>query len=185
MAWPRSSLPGLRDLDLTLGLRRGLRSLTLAVLAGGGCGLVIGLADAGPLLAAVPEVQRQLLRNLSLDSRLLLFLHGALNDELLLRMVGMSGLVWLLAVLGGGVRRWTHPAAIVLTAAVLWPLLARGYLLALDWTALTLVRELVLHVGAGLLWGWLYWRHGWLAALVGHCAAQQVLQPSLSLFGGG
>ena len=185
MTGPRSGIPVPRDLDLSLGLRHGARSLTLAVVAGAGLGLAIGLADAGPFHAAVPEVQRQLLRALSLDSRLLLFLRGALIDELLLRMVGMTALVWLFSALSGGPRRWIHPAAIVLTAAVLWPLLARGYLQALDWSLLTLLRETVLHVGAGLLWGWLYWRHGWLAALAGHIAAQQVLQPALSLFGGG
>lgn len=33
----------------------------------------------------------------------------------------------------------------------------------------------------GSVWGWLYWRHGWLAALAGHVLAHPVLDPLLRL----
>lgn len=33
----------------------------------------------------------------------------------------------------------------------------------------------------GCVWGWLYWRHGWLAALVGHGAVHLMLDPALLL----
>ena len=33
----------------------------------------------------------------------------------------------------------------------------------------------------GCVWGWLYWRHGWLAALTGHAACHLLLDPLLML----
>ncbi len=33
----------------------------------------------------------------------------------------------------------------------------------------------------GSVWGWLYWRHGWLAALAGHMLVHPVLDPLLKL----
>ena len=33
----------------------------------------------------------------------------------------------------------------------------------------------------GCLWGYLYWRHGWLAALIGHATSHLVLDPLLML----
>lgn len=32
----------------------------------------------------------------------------------------------------------------------------------------------------GCVWGWLYWRHGWLAALAGHASAHLLLDPVLA-----
>jgi len=33
----------------------------------------------------------------------------------------------------------------------------------------------------GCVWGWLYWRHGWLAAVAGHVLTHPVLDPVLYL----
>jgi hypothetical protein len=33
----------------------------------------------------------------------------------------------------------------------------------------------------GSVWGWLYWRHGWLAGLIAHGASHLVLDPLLAL----
>jgi len=33
----------------------------------------------------------------------------------------------------------------------------------------------------GSVWGWLYWRHGWLAALIAHGASHLALDPLLAL----
>ena len=32
----------------------------------------------------------------------------------------------------------------------------------------------------GSVWGWLYWRHGWLAALIGHGSTHLLLDPALA-----
>ena len=31
----------------------------------------------------------------------------------------------------------------------------------------------------GSAWGWLYWRHGWTSAAIGHCASHLLLDPLL------
>jgi hypothetical protein len=35
------------------------------------------------------------------------------------------------------------------------------------------------YLAVGSVWGWLYWRHGWVSALIGHGAAHLVLDPLL------
>jgi hypothetical protein len=46
---------------------------------------------------------------------------------------------------------------------------------------MTLLREVTLHGAAGVLWGWIYWRYGWLSGLTGHLCAHLSLQPLLSV----
>lgn len=132
-------------------------------------------ADLTLFAAIVPTSQTQLFAapSLVLISALVLY------DELVLRFAGMTLLTWLLTRMIGKRNDIIHWIAIALTAGVLWPLSARGYLATLDWSALTLLREVALHGGAGVAWGWLCWRHGWLAGLVGHLAAYGALLPLL------
>lgn len=169
----------LRRLGLTLGLRQGSRSLVIAATLGAGFGLFMALADATLLHAAIPDSQRILARDWSMAARLIRFLQGALLDEVVLRLVGMSTLVALLARMSRQSRVVSHDLAIALTALGLWPLYAHAYLAHLPLTGLTMLREAVLHGGAGMVWGWLYSRHGWLAGLVGHGSCHLALQPLL------
>ena len=46
-------------------------------------------------------------------------------------------------------------------------------------TVLTVVREIMLHGFAGILWGYLYWRYGLVAAMIGHISAHVSLWSSL------
>ncbi|MBC2668570.1 hypothetical protein ACFOON_16160 [Novosphingobium piscinae] len=170
-------------LGLTLRLREGWRSAGIAVGAGLAVGLAMALADATVFRAVVPDSQRLLAGTVPLFARLALFLRGALQDEVLLRLIGLTAVLGGLVALRGRRSARVDALAALLVAALLWPLHARGYLAGLDWTALTAARELVLHVGAGTVWGWLYCRHGWLAALGGHASAHLVLQPLLPLLG--
>jgi hypothetical protein len=48
-------------------------------------------------------------------------------------------------------------------------------------TTLTVVREIILHEAAGILWGYLYWRHGLIVAIAGRISAHVSLEPLLSL----
>lgn len=158
-----------------LGFRNGWRSFGIALAAGLGVGASIALADLSLFAGIVPVSQKQLLAEPSLP------LIGALvlYDELVLRFAGLTALTWLLTRVTGKQSDIIHWIAIALTAGVLWPLSARGYIATLDWSALTLLREVTLHGGAGMAWGWLCWRHGWLAGLAGHLAAYGALVPML------
>jgi len=41
------------------------------------------------------------------------------------------------------------------------------------------VYDAVRFVGPGVLWGWLFWRHGFVAALLGHTGTHPLLDPAL------
>lgn len=149
------------------GFRHGWRSLGIACAAGLGFGAAMGLSELTVFAGTGPSSQHALLN--PPDWPLIAAL--VLADELLLRLIGLTALAWLLARFTALRDRAVHWTAILLTALVLWPLSARGYLLGLDWTVTVALREVLLHGGAGVLWGWLCWRHGWLAGLAGHLSA--------------
>lgn len=161
--------------------RRGWRSLGLAAALGLGFGVYMALADHVFFAGAVPAVQRIALAQEPLAARLLLHARGALLDEIAYRLIALTALAWALASLVKWRVPGVHWAAIVLTALMVYPLGNMAYFRALDPGALTVLRELALHGGAGVVWGWLYWRHGWLSGLTGHIAAHLSLQPLLGL----
>ena len=169
----------LGDLCFRLLPRNGWRSLALALGLGLAFGAYMALADHFVFASAVPAVQRILLAQNSLSERLAFFARGALLDELEYRLIALTALAWGLASLAKRPAPAAIWAAIVLTALVVYPLGNWSYFRALDPTVMSLLRELALHGGAGVLWGWLYWRHGWLSGLAGHIAAHLSLQPLL------
>ncbi len=161
--------------------RQGLRSLAIALIAGLAFGLWMALADAALFAGAVPDVQRLMVAQMSTSERIMWFARGALVDEMIFRLIALTALAWCLALMSGlrgGALAWP---AILLTALVVYPLGSWAYLSALEPGALTALRELALHGAAGVLWGWLYWRHGWLSGVTGHIAAHLSLQPLLTL----
>lgn len=168
-------------LDYHLLPRQGWRSLALAIALGVGFGAYMAIADRTVFAAAIPEAQRATLAANGLAARLAFYARGAVIDEIAYRLIAMTALTWGLAWLSGRAGRTVHWAAIALTALVIYPLGNWPYFLALDPSGLTLARELALHGAAGLLWGWLYWRHGWLSGLAGHVGAHLALQPLLTL----
>jgi hypothetical protein len=151
------------------GLRHGARSLTLAVGAGLAFGLWMIVADRWLFSAIVPASQHALFAG----PEYLTIGWLVLRDEVLLRGLVLPVLLWT----GFARLRLGPPIAIFLTALIAWPLLNSVYAASLDLSALVVMRELTLHVAAGSLWGWLCWRHGWLAGLTGHVAAYGALLP--------
>ncbi|MFQ5593941.1 MAG: CPBP family intramembrane glutamic endopeptidase [Anaerolineae bacterium] len=103
--------------------------------------------------------------------------YGGINEELLLRLGVMTLLVWL----GSKLTRAAQPGAGViwmanLLAAVLFGLAhlpATAAILPL--TAMVVTRAVVLNGLAGVVFGWLYWRRGLLAAMVAHFSTDIVL----------
>ena len=171
----------LRRLDLCLTFRNGAQSARFALLAGMGFGLFMAMADMVLFASAVPEVQRYAVTQVSLGGRLAHYLRGAAIDEVQFRLIAMTGLIWLLSHMPKAGGKWQHWTSLSLAALVVYPLMNMNYISYLDWSVLTFARELVLHGGAGMLWGWLYWKHGWLAGLTGHMGAHLTLQPLLGL----
>lgn len=90
-------------------------------------------------------------------------------EEIKFRLVLMSGLAILFKFAKG---RLTSPAAVAII--VIAQFANVGTLVMADPLYASLRYWLV-----GSVWGWLYWRHGWLAALTGHVCAHPVLDPML------
>jgi hypothetical protein len=139
----------------------------------------MALADGTVFAAVVPEVQHWMLGTMDLGQRLAFAARGVVFDEIVLRFGVLAALVWALARVRGRTDDATWWVAILIVALAVYPLSAWSYFSALDWSGLTVAREVLLHGGAGALWGWLCWRHGWLAGLAGHLAAHLSLQPLL------
>ncbi len=116
---------------------------------------------------------------------LLAALYGGIVEELLLRLGLMTTLVWL----GTRLTRASRPSATLLWGSnILAALLfGAGHLPAvamlLPLTPLLVTRTLLLNAVGGLLFGWLYWRSGLLAAMIAHFSADIVLHVIIPLLG--
>lgn len=95
----------------------------------------------------------------------------AMREELLYRLGLQSLLVALPLLLG----RKTGPHWML--AAIVLAQLANVGLLALVWPPYGLIRFWLV----GCIWGWLYWKHGFVSALVGHAIVYFLLNPLLLL----
>ena len=154
--------------------------MVIAVTAGLAFGLWMVIADTAVFAAIIPHSQRVLFEQTPLALQLPVIAGLVIYDEVLLRLLALPLLVAALSAVTKQRTSVAWWAAILITAAVLWPLLTLRYLTVLDWSALTVLREISLHVAAGTLWGWLCWRHGWLSGLTGHLSAYLALVPLLS-----
>lgn len=105
--------------------------------------------------------------------------YGGINEEFLMRLLGVSLVAWLLALV------W-HTAPGVPTDAALWAaitimalLFSAGHLPALKAVARSITRALllrtfVLNMPIALLCGWLFWKYGIEVAVVAHFSADIV-----------
>jgi hypothetical protein len=152
-----------------------LRHAVFAIGVGGATGVALLLGALAfmpwmpPELAQVPTP--------SWWQALLASFSAGITEELMLRLGLMTLLVWL----GTKVRRREQPSGAILwtangVAAVLFGL---GHLpLAASLAPLTtlmIIRTLILNGFAGMVFGWTYWRHGLISAMVAHACADIVL----------
>ena len=138
-------------------------------------------ADALVFRSVIPAAQAELISSFSVVERIVYFVPMAAIDELEFRLIVMSAVAWVFVAVAGS-RAGSYWAAIVVVALVAYPALHPVYLASLaPFAPLTISRELLLHGTAGVLWGYLYWRYGLLAAMTGHASAHLSLQPMLGL----
>jgi hypothetical protein len=120
----------------------------------------------------VPQVLRQTDVKIQLWKRVLASFYGGLTEEILMRLFLMNLLAWLLSLL------WSTPAGTpavgaIWTANVLAALLfGLGHMPATaaltkltPWVA---ARGVVLNGVAGIVFGYLFWQYGLLAAMIAH-----------------
>lgn len=151
-------------------------SLPLAMGMGVAVGVVILLLEQLIFAPLLPEVLREISPPAPWQGFLASF-YGGINEELLTRLGLMTLLVWVGAKLA---QRERPGAGVVWTANLLAALLfGAGHLPTLaalaPLTVTLVVRTLLLNGIAGVVFGWLYWRRGLLAAMVAHFSADIVL----------
>ncbi|MBV8747955.1 MAG: CPBP family intramembrane metalloprotease, partial [Xanthobacteraceae bacterium] len=144
----------------------------------GGAGGALLLAIDLVLIPHLPALLA-LARKTSLWENVTASFYGGVNEELLFRLLGLSGIAWLLS------RVWRTPLGHP-TDAALWSanlitaaLFGLGHLPAVltitgSITPLLVGRTLVLNVPIGLICGWLFCRFGIEAAIATHFTADIV-----------
>lgn len=148
------------------------RRLAPAMGLGLAFGAYMALADATIFREVIPTAQ-YLSAHSSALARIAVLAPMAALDELIWRSGLLAALCY---VLRGRGRGWA-----VLAVAVLYMLGHPGYLMTVDSGVLAWVREAALHVGAGVLWGYIYLRYGLAAAMLAHMSAHVTLQPLLTV----
>jgi membrane protease YdiL (CAAX protease family) len=151
-----------------------------ALLAGAAVGVTLVAIEALVFLRHLPPAMQRLLA-IPLWKRLLGgVLYGGITEELLMRLFLMSLVAWLCG-------RWWRTAGGLPTSGAFWiaivlvaVLFGLGHLPATSavtpLTTMVVLRAVVLNGIAGIVFGYLYWRHGLEAAMMGHMSAHLVMQ---------
>lgn len=95
---------------------------------------------------------------------------SAALEEVQFRLVLMTGLVMAMSL----VRRPLPPTAFVAAILISQFINVGGLVIAFPLYAA------LRFWAVGSVWGYLYWRHGWLAALIGHASCHLLLDPLLA-----
>ncbi len=171
-------LPGsvLELLPLVLGLAAG----TFAVMA---------LLERYVFAPHLPEALRNTDVNIPLWKRFLASFYGGFDEEILMRLFLVSGIVWILGRIwqtsSGIPANGAYWTAILLTAV----LFGLGHLPATSaitpLTSVIILRAIVLNGIAGIAFGWLYWQHGLEAAMLCHFSVDILLHVIAPLFATG
>ena len=142
--------------------------------AGGALLLTIDLV----LVAHLPALLA-LARKTSLWENFTASFYGGLNEEFLFRLLGLSGMAWLLSFLWHAPSGRPSNAALWSANVIMAVLFGLGHLPATiaimgSITPLLIGRTMVLNMPIALICGWLFWRFGIEAAIVAHFTADVV-----------
>jgi hypothetical protein len=191
--WTGLDAPFIRALLYRLPKPAGLgRALLIGAVSGaaaGGLLLVLSQYIFGPLMdqsmaaagITIPDIRW------SWWEGLLASFGAAFNEEICLRLFLLNGLAWFGGLLFG--KKTGRPVPVLLWAANIISALAFGALhipnitaIGLPVDAATVSSALVLNGIIGILFGWLYWKHGLESAMASHFAADIVLKVVLVFF---
>lgn len=156
--------------------RRGLSAVLSSGALGGGVafGLIGGVSWLLDHILGVLPLESPV-ASPALWKGLLVSFYGAINEEVLLRLLVMTGIAFGLAKLSE--RMGLSERAIVWPAIVLAAFIfGVGHLpaalgMGLRLTAGVVTRLLLLNMAGGVVFGWLYWRRGFESAVVAHFVA--------------
>ena len=127
----------------------------------------------------VPEVLGMSDANMPFWKRLLASFYGSFDEEILMRLFLVSGLVWILG------RFWQNTRGMPANGAYLTAILLATLLFGLGHlpatrnitplTPMLVIRAITLNGIAGIAFGWLYWQYGLEAAMLSHFCADILL----------
>ena len=146
--------------------RRALVAVFASIL---GVAAFIALLDIAVFRAALPADYVAFYTSPLMPRTAITCLRAAM-DEVMFRLILMTSMVIALSAWRGPLTPRLFVAVIVASQ-----LADVGALVAAD-----PVYASLRYWAVGCVWGWLYWRHGWLAALAGHGMAHLVLDPVLA-----
>jgi hypothetical protein len=156
--------------------RKALPTIGLCIL---GVTILIVLVDCVLFRATLPASYVAFFADLTPPSvRIATYMALSGIDEMEYRLVLMTALV----VAGGLFWRDADGdiPACVFVAAILLSQIAYVLLkLPAPHGAVDVLYDALRYYAVGSVWGWLYWRHGWLSAVAGHAGTHLVLQPAL------
>jgi hypothetical protein len=169
-------------IETALGANGSLHSLIsmleVAIMSGALAGAVLLLADF-LFLPYWPQALIDTTKKTTLLENFAASFYGGVNEEILIRLFGLSAMAWLLS------KIW-HTSVGLPTNTVLWianvvltVIFGIGHLPALKNLVGTIspvmfARSLLLNAPIGLLCGWLFWTYGIEAAIVAHFSADIV-----------
>lgn len=150
------------------------------LLLGAAVGAVLIALDALFFLPGLPDALNSVFE-IALWKRLLAgVMYGGITEELLMRLFLVSLAAWLLG------KFWRTPDGMPTRGALWTAILLVAILFGLGHlpitaaitplTPMVIARALVLNGVAGIAFGYLYWRHGLEAAMLGHMSAHLVMQ---------
>lgn len=107
---------------------------------------------------------------------LLMSVYGGVTEELLLRYGLLTGVVWLFGRVVDAPEAPVVWTGIVLTSVAFGVSHLPATATVFELTPVIVGRAVVLNGVAGIAFGWLYWRHGLVAAVVAHLGTDIVLE---------
>jgi membrane protease YdiL (CAAX protease family) len=153
--------------------------LPLAVIIGALAGTTIVLLDAKVFNPRLPDALKKADQPVASWKRWLASFYGGIGEELLMRLFLMTALAWLLS------RVWTGPDGLAAVGAIWVANVLAAVIFGLGHLPVTaamapltpaiVVRAVALNGIGGIAFGWMYWQHGLLAAMIAHYAADLVL----------
>lgn len=150
------------------------RAAVIAVLGSIGLVTAVILAAALAWKAAIPVADRDYFTAPGLATRIAYLMVRAAIEEMVYRLGVMSALIAFAGLFWQRLPKWVPVAAILLAQAV-----SVAVNVSPPHDLAGLLYAAARDLFPGLVWGWLYWRHGFASAVAGHAGVHIVLQPLL------
>ncbi|MCF7948489.1 MAG: CPBP family intramembrane metalloprotease [Spirochaetia bacterium] len=153
----------------------------VAILLGIAAGVLVLLLELLIFLPNLPEALSAVGRaeHIAPWKGLLAGFYGGINEELQMRFFMLSGLLWIVTRFWHGPEGGATTAAFWIINILIGIVFGLGHLPALkavtDITPFLTIRSIVLNLGPGVVFGWIFWKWGLTAAMVSHFSADMVL----------